>query len=225
MARLKPVARVALKRKEFKKPIADYLSGKIGWDHMSLKSVKKLMRILLREEQREVCPYCQRLIIPERRNLTEHIEHFLDKSKGKYRKFAFSATNLVLACQGCNVEKGTRDLIAPGKPVPAHLSSAAAPFLWPHPYFDDMGACIQKYAGPVYSAIVGSGREAEAKKLIKDLKLDDLRNIESRYGRLRERHDRLLQILGRLAAKNDERSRARMTPLILEMKRVHKDMN
>lgn len=225
MARLKPVARAALKRKEFKEPIANYLAGKIDWDHSSLKPTKKLVRMLLREEQREVCAYCQRLIIPERRNLTEHIEHFLDKSKAKYRKFAFNAANLVLACQGCNVEKGTRDLMAPGKPVPSHLCMATAPFLWPHPYFDDMKACVRKDIGPVYSAIAGSGRESEAKKLIKDLKLDDLRNIESRYGRLRERRDRILSILGRLAAKNDEKSRLRMAPLILEMARVHEDMN
>lgn len=220
MANLKPVARVALKRKEFKKPIGDYLSGTIEWDNKSLKPLKDLVRILLRDQQKEICPYCQRLIVPERRNLTEHIEHFLDKSKGKYRKFAFTASNLVLACQGCNVEKGTKDLVVSGKATPVHLSSAEAPFRWPHPYFDDMEKCIKKDPGPVYSVISGSGREKEAENLIRDLKLYELQNIESRHGRLLERENRLIKIIGLLLRKGGDRNLARMRVLYSEMERV-----
>lgn len=221
---LKPVARSVLNRKDHQKLIAEFLAGKIQWDHKSLLPIKQRIRQLLRYEQDGICPYCQRLIIPERRNVTEHIEHFLDKSRSKYRKFAFTASNLILACQGCNIEKGTRDLVDPAKPTPIHLTAAEAPFLWPHPYYDDMTACIRKYPGPVYSIILGSGRDVEAKNLIKDLKLDDLRNIETRHGKLVDRQIRLTRILGRLARKNDGRSLARMAPLMLALEKVINDL-
>ncbi len=225
MARLKPVARIALRRKAFKKPIKDYLAGDIEWNHSSLTQVKGLVRSLLRIEQDEICPYCQRLIIPERRNVTEHIEHFLDKSRPEYRKFGFNALNLLLACQGCNIEKGTRNLVDPAKPTPVYLTVAETPFLWPHPYFDDMTACVQKRPGPVYSPIEGSDREAEAARLIKDLKLNDIQNIERRHGQLSERMTRLVRILGRLARINDERSRLRMVSLNLALERVLEDLS
>lgn len=224
MARLRPVARVILKRNAYKQPIISYLNGAIDWEHQSLKPIKDLIRAVLRAEQQEVCPYCQRLIIPERRNLNEHIEHYLDKSKQKYRKFAFTATNLVLSCNGCNVEKSTRDLIDPLSLAPMYLSAASGPFLWPHPYFDDMNGCILKSRGPVYSAVPASGRVVEAQRLISDLKLNEIRNIESRYGKLKARHERLMKILGRLARRNNAASQARMVPLVLEMERVYNDL-
>ncbi|WP_395304216.1 hypothetical protein [Enterobacter sp. ECC-019] len=225
MAILKPVARAALKRKEYKDVISEYLSGEIEWSNKSLKPVKDSIRALLRVEQDDICPYCQRIIIPERRNVNEHIEHFLDKSKAKYKKFAFTASNLILACQGCNVEKGTRDLIGNGVPTPTYLSRIGTSFLWPHPYFDDMTACIQKARGPVYSPIPGSGRETQATKLITDLKLNDIQSIETRHGRLTERKNKLLKILMKLARINDERSRARMAPLIIELGKVDNDLS
>lgn len=221
----RPVARVALNRKIFRQAINRYISGEIDWNDKSLKDIKSLIRTLLRIEQTEMCSYCQRIIIPERRNVSEHIEHFLDKSKAKYRKFAFSATNLVLSCQGCNVEKGTRDLVVPGKATPRYLTAAEAPFRWPHPYFDNMTACIRKDRGPVYSAIPGSGREAEATQLIVDLKLDQLQNLESRHGKLRERQTRLTRIIARLLRTIDqEKSRNRMALLIPELERVDNEL-
>ncbi|HDS8304310.1 TPA: HNH endonuclease [Proteus mirabilis] len=221
MASLKPVARIALNKKEFRNVISSYLAGDIEWSDASLKPLKDLMRILLRREQKGICPYCQRRIIPERRNLGEHIEHFLDKSKDKYKKFALTASNLVLACQGCNVEKGTKDLNK-GRITPLYLNSAAGPFLWPHPYFDDMSACIRKLPGPVYSVINGSGRENQASKLITDLKLNEIRSLEIRYSRLSSRRDRLINILARLAAKGNTK---RMIPISCELKKVNDELN
>jgi 5-methylcytosine-specific restriction endonuclease McrA len=225
MAMLKPVARAALKRKEYKANILSYLSGKIEWSDKSLKPVKDAIRELLRVEQKDICPYCQRIIIPERRNVNEHIEHFLDKSKAKYKMFAFTASNLILACQGCNVEKGTKDLVDKGRAALTRLSRAEAPFLWPHPYFDDMQACIKKSPGPVYSPIVGSGREVQAARLIKDLKLNDLQNIETRHGRLVARRGELLKTLMELALKNDLESQKKMAPLIIEMDMVISELS
>lgn len=225
MAKIKPVARYILKRREHSALIKKLLSGEIEWKDSSLKPLKDAIREILRKEQEEVCPYCQRIIIPERRNLNEHIEHILDKSKPKYKKFALTSCNLVLACHGCNVEKGQKDLLAKGTPAPTHLHVGGLPFIWPHPYGDDMLECVRKDPGPVYSPVVGSGREAQAEKMILDLKLNETRNIESRHGKLTDRKNRIIIILGRLAEKNDDKSRRRMAPLILALKKVDAALN
>lgn len=225
MAKIKPVARYVLKRREHRVLIAQLLSGEIDWKDGRLKPLKDAVRELLRKEQDEVCPYCQRIIIPERRNLNEHIEHILDKSKSKYKKFSLTSSNLILACQGCNVEKGQKDLLGTGAPAPTHLHVDGLPFIWPHPYKDDMLECVRKDQGPVYSPIVGSGREAQAVKMIQDLKLNDTRNIESRHGRLEDRRNRLTNILGRLAEKDDDKSRRRMRPLIIALTKVNDELS
>ncbi|MEX2990157.1 hypothetical protein AB4K08_20330 [Serratia fonticola] len=224
MAYIKPVARIALNKKEFRTVISSYLAGDIKWSDDALKPLKDMIRILLRSEQKSMCPYCQRLIIPGRRNLGEHIEHFLDKSKDKYKKFALTASNLVLACQGCNVVKGIKDLNK-GRPTPLYLNSAVGPFLWPHPYFDDMSACIKKLPGPVYTVINGSGRENQATKLITDLRLNEIQNLEMRYSHLNSRRNRLIKILTKLAVKGNIRSRERMTSIIIELGKVNDEMN
>jgi hypothetical protein len=165
------------------------------------------------------------MIIPERRNLNEHIDHILDKSKEKYRKFALTSSNLILACHGCNVEKGQKDLLVKSVPVPTHLHVVNLSFIWPHPYVDDMHGCVQKDPGPVYSPIIGSGREIQAQKMIKDLKLNETRNIESRHSRLTDRKNKILKILARLAKKNDEKCRRRMAPLILALEKVDAELS
>jgi len=220
MAKIRPAARYALKRREHRVLISKLLSGEIEWNDGSLKPLKDAIRELLRKEQDEVCPYCQRIIIPERRNLNEHIEHILDKSKTKYKKFSLTASNLILACHGCNVEKGQKDLLEEGTPAPIHLYVDSLPFIWPHPYGDVMLDCVQKDPGPVYSPITGSGRETQAERMIRDLKLNETRNLERRHGRLTDRKIRIFNILGRLAEKDDEKSRRRMAPLILALKKV-----
>ena len=214
-----------MKRKAFIKPIAAYLAGLIDWNNTTLIPVKNLVRVLLRAEQEETCPYCQRLIIPERRNMTEHIEHYLDKSHEEYRKFGLTATNLVLACPGCNIEKGTRDLVVDGKAKPLHLSIAEAPFRWPHPYFDDMTAFVRRDPGSVYSIVPGSGREAEAQQMITDLKLDTIEHAESRHGRLVAEQSWLLQEIKALLKLNTHASREQMPPLIARLERVNRELN
>lgn len=224
MARLNPVARRALKRKAFRKPIADYLAGAIEWDHSSLQPVKDLVRTLLRTEQDEICPYCQRLIIPERRNMTEHIEHYLDKSHAEYRKFGFTATNLVLACIGCNMTKTTKDLVVAGKAKPVHLTIAEAPFRWPHPYFDDMTDSLHKAPGPVYSAIPGSLRQVETQQMITDLKLDTLENAESHHGRLVAEQNRLWGEVNALMKHRTPENMAKLEPLHARLQRIQQEI-
>ncbi|MEZ0171144.1 hypothetical protein [Microvirga sp. TS319] len=225
MARLNPVARRALKRKAFRKPIADYLARVVEWDHSALKPVKDLVRIFLRLEQDEICPYCQRLIIPERRNMTEHIEHYLDKSHAEYRKFGFTATNLVLACIGCNMTKTTRDLVVDGKAKPIHLTIAEAPFRWPHPYFDDITESLHKAPGPVYSAIPGSLRQAETEQMITDLKLDTLENAESHHGRLLAEQNRLWEEVNALMKQMTPENMAKLEPLHARLQRISRELN
>lgn len=206
-----------MKRKAFRKPIADYLAGSIKWNDPSLKPLKDLIRRVLKAEQGEICPYCQRLIVPERRNVSEHIEHYLDKSRAAYRKFAFTATNIVLSCHGCNVEKGTRDLVVQGKAKPVHFSQAESPFRWPHPYFDSMSDCVLKRNGPVYSVIPGSGREAEAEQMIVDLKLHTIRNSESRHGRLVAERERLYAEARKLVKETTGESRTRLEQVVIRL--------
>ncbi|WNK38663.1 MULTISPECIES: hypothetical protein [Pantoea] len=225
MKPLKPVARYVINRKEVREAINNYLSGKIFWKDKSLTQIKKTIRTLLRLEQKGICPYCQRLIFPERRNVGEHIEHFFDKSKPKYKKFAFSASNLVLSCQACNVVKSTKDMLPVGRQPLIYLREAESPFLWPHPYYDVMSECIKKLPGPVYEPIIGSGRETESNRLIKDLQLNEIMNLEMRHSILTYRRDRLIDILGRLAEKEDLRSMARMRRLNLELKKVRNEIN
>ncbi|MFT9383084.1 MAG: hypothetical protein ABF553_00590 [Acetobacter orientalis] len=227
MTQLKPVSRYALKRKIFKNLIQQYMSGTIEWKDPLLKPLKDLIRSLQRHEQKEICPYCQRIIIPERRNVTEHIEHFLDKSRDGYKKFAFTASNLVLACQACNIEKGTKNLLPSGRAIPTYLRASETPFLWPHPYFDDILTCVKKDHGPVYSAVVGSPRQAEAQNMIIDLKLNDIQNKESRYYKLIFKRDRLMNIIIKIAERNmnGKRSGIRLESVKQELFRVNYELS
>lgn len=216
--------RSALKPKSSKKLIARFSNGEIEWSSKDLTNLKRKVRSILRHEQNETCPYCQRVIVLERRNAYEDIEHFLDKSKAHYRKYAFSAANLVLSCHACNMEKSTKDvgtalLRGGGDLRPAHRS-----FLWPHPYFDDLTACVRKSPGPVYEPIQGSGKEAEATMMIQDLKLDDPVNVESRHAKLVEKMNRineLCQVANRIGG---ERNRRRIEALLEKQQRIFAEL-
>ena len=124
-------ARVVVKRKSAKKLIKRFNSGKIDWSSKELADTKLKIRRILRKEQDEVCPYCQRIIVMERRNAYEDIEHFLDKSKEHYRKYAFSVANLVLSCHACNFEKSTRDVGSQALMVGGDLRPVNRVFRWP----------------------------------------------------------------------------------------------
>lgn len=224
MASLKPIIRVVLNRKEYRDSIQKYLRGEIEWGHRSLSDVKKLTRDILREEQNEICPYCQRIIVVERRNTLEDIEHFLDKSRDYYRRHAFTATNLILSCHSCNMEKGTRDLGDSSIRAARYLYPGLGRFRWPHPYYDDIAACVRKEPGPVYIVVDGSGREVEAENMIKDLKLNHLRNIESRHQVLTQRSRKITSILARFITSDRESCKRRLKFLIEVQEEIHKEL-
>ncbi len=216
MARLNPVARVVLNRRASKKLIQAYISGEIDWNHTSLKEMKYKIRILLRKEQAETCPYCQRTILIERRNAAEDIEHFLDKSRAHYRKYAFVSTNILLSCHPCNLEKGTKDLGSPAIRSSNYLPTSAYGFDWPHPYYDDMKACIEKLPGPVYRPVPGSTREVQAGKMIADLKLDTIQSIESRHQMLTRKLAKIPRVI-QYSISSNYRNREGLVKRLMEL--------
>lgn len=170
----------ALRYKTSKRAIARYLNGDIEWDHKELKSTRDRIRKDLRDSQKQCCYYCRRLIRLERRNVGEAIEHFLDKSKPPYRKWGFHPLNLVLSCQPCNIVKSTKDLGDQAVKSAKFISANSGNYLWPHPYFDSYNENIVIAPGPVYSALIGAPRFNQACKMIDDLKLAEIPNIDDR---------------------------------------------
>ena len=92
--------REILKKNPHKKSIKKFHKRKIEWADKSLQSLKKEIRLKLRTVQQNRCIYCRRIIKIDRRNPYEDIEHYLDKSKNCYRKWAFSNINLTLIQNG-----------------------------------------------------------------------------------------------------------------------------
>ncbi|MCZ8170945.1 MAG: hypothetical protein O9272_04300 [Brevundimonas sp.] len=213
-------ARVVIKQKSAKKLIKKFNSGKIDWSSKELADLKLKIRRILRKEQDEVCPYCQRIIVMERRNAYEDIEHFLDKSKAHYRRYAFSVVNIVLSCHACNFEKSIRDVGSQALIAGGDLRPENRVFRWPHPHFNDLRACIIKRPGQVYEPIQGSGLEAESRTMISDLKLDDPSNIEGRYSRLMEKANKINLICQKAIEIGGERNRLRVATLLRKQKRI-----
>ncbi|MEG5266570.1 hypothetical protein TRP66_19985 [Pseudomonas sp. JDS28PS106] len=110
----------------------------------------------------------------------EAIEHYLDKSKPHYRKWAFNPLNLVIACQPCNFVKSTKDLGNDNVRAATYLQPHIGQFKWLHPYFDSYTENIKVSPGPVYSPIPNSIRHAQAAMMIDDLKLNSIANADDR---------------------------------------------
>ncbi|WP_155268706.1 hypothetical protein [Stutzerimonas decontaminans] len=169
-----------LRYKNHKARISEFLSGSMEWKDDSLKPVRDAIRKSLRATQAQSCFYCRRMIATERRNMGEAIEHFLDKSKSYYRKWAFHPLNLVIACQPCNFVKSTKDLGDAAVQTATYLQPHTGTFKWPHPYFDSYSENIKISPGPVYSPIPGAPRHNQASVMIKDLELNSIADIDDR---------------------------------------------
>ncbi|WP_165677767.1 HNH endonuclease family protein [Metapseudomonas otitidis] len=169
-----------LRYKNHKVRISAFLSSDMEWKDNSLKPTRDAIRKSLRTTQEQSCFYCRRMIATERRNMGEAIEHFLDKSKPHYRKWAFHPLNLVIACQPCNFVKSTKDLGNIDVQKAEFLQPHIGEFKWPHPYFDSYSENIKISPGPVYSPIPGAPRHKQASTMIKDLELNSLANIDDR---------------------------------------------
>lgn len=169
-----------LRYKSHKVRIAAFLADSMEWKDKSLQPLREAIRYSLRANQAQSCYYCRRLITIERRNMGEAIEHFLDKSKAHYRRWAFHPLNLVIACQPCNFVKSTKDLGDANVQAATYLQPNIGQFKWPHPYFDSYSENIKISRGPVYSPIPKAPRHAQASAMIEDLKLNSLANADDR---------------------------------------------
>lgn len=158
--------------------LTDFISGVIEWKHKNLSDVKMAIRSSLRSQQARRCVYCRRIILQERKNTTEDIEHFLDKSKKAYRKWAFNSRNLTISCHPCNMQKTTKDMgdaaIAAMKNYPQNTSN----FTWLHPYYDNFHDNIDVIPGWEYIIKPKAPQHDRAQRLIAQCKLVEVKNIE-----------------------------------------------
>jgi uncharacterized protein (TIGR02646 family) len=190
-----------LRYKSHKARIATFLESSMEWKDKSLQPLREAIRYSLRANQAQSCYYCRRIILIERRNMGEAIEHFLDKSKPHYRRWAFHPLNLVIACQPCNFVKSTKDLGDASVKAAAYLQPHIGQFKWLHPYFDSYSENIKISPGPVYSPIPNAPRHAQASTMIEDLKLNSLANADDRAqfiaAELMMLNDRVLRVARR----------------------------
>lgn len=206
--KLQPTHRKILRRKSHRILRKKYHGGKIEWADKALSALKGEIRVALREQQEGRCYFCRRTILIERKNAYESIEHYLDKSKAHYRKWAFSPVNLTTCCHACNFQKSTSDLGDHAVRASAALRSTAGSFKWLHPYFDDYHENIEILPGWVYKAIGGAPKEAEAKALIADCHLDKVQTIEAHRRAASNYRVRVIELATRaINAGNSERAK------------------
>ncbi|MGO8047036.1 hypothetical protein ACC713_29495 [Rhizobium johnstonii] len=156
------------------------------------------LRKSLRAQQVGRCYFCRQLVDQERRNACEDIEHYLDKSKPAYRKWAFSPVNLTMACHPCNMQKGNRDLGDAAIRASQSLRTGSGSFKWLHPYFDDFHLNIEIHPGWVYAVKPNAPKAAEATAMIVDLELDQIKRIQRTHQNLCERIGRASILLDKL---------------------------
>lgn len=185
--------RSILKRPQFQAALKQFANGQIQWSDAQLGPLKLQIRNELRRQQDGRCIYCRRPLKIERRNACEDIEHFLDKSKGDFRKWAFCCVNLSLACHACNLEKSTRNLgsnLTPPAGV-RHYVRGPGQYVWIHPFFDDFHQHIDVGRGWTYRVKANPPFAAQAQKLIDDLKLIQIQQIEARAEEIKNEISRL----------------------------------
>lgn len=214
---LKLTHRKVINRKENKELIREYINGSIDWSDKSLSKIKDQIRVILRKEQDNRCIYCRRIIKAERRNSTEHIEHYLDKSKPDYKKWAFSPLNLTLACHSCNIVKNTKDLGDIALKKARDIQSGIGRFKWLHPYFDNYHDNIEINEGWLYAVKNTAPNATAASKMISDCELDKIEKIEGISEAIKRRQARITELISRsLANENYERAKKLIAWLKLE---------
>lgn len=203
--KLYPSHRYIIKRHSTE--ITKFIDGQLEWKSKDFAALKQSLRISLRKQQQGRCVYCRRKISIERRNSAEDIEHYLDKSKKKYRKWAFSPVNLAIACHPCNMQKSTKDMgdatiaLAPG------LTACAGEFRWIHPYFDDYFENIEIIESWIYIIKANAPKADRAKNMIIDCKLDQIQTIEAGKNFVLDRIDKAQRLALKCFESNPSRSR------------------
>ncbi len=178
--------RKIIKQKKYKKVLQEYAKKKIDWSHSSLFDLKKEIRLFLRNQQKERCIYCRRVIKPERKNTNEDIEHFLDKSKKHYRKWSFSCVNLSISCHACNFQKSTKDMGDSSIKTSSSLKYNSGFYKWIHPYFHSYHQNIEIHSGWIYSIKRNAPNPIQADNLIRECALDKVQTIEKNAEDIKE---------------------------------------
>lgn len=187
--------RFIINKKNNKKIISDFQSGNIDWSDKNLSTIKGAIRRLLRKEQDGRCIYCRRRIIKERKNVYEDIEHYLDKSKKKYKQWAFLSLNLSLACHACNFQKSTKDL-GGAHVITLHSSypKGIGVYHWLHPHFDNFHDNIEIRKGWIYVVKSNAPSPIQAQNQISECKLDCISSIEAHSEKIKNRIFRLTNL-------------------------------
>lgn len=175
--RLHPTHRNLIKRHSG--AIKKYVAGDLEWNSDDFTSLKKALRLSLRAQQQGRCIYCRRKVTVERRNAAEDIEHYLDKSKKKYRKWAFSPVNLAISCHPCNMQKSTKDMGDASIATATGLTDASGEYRWLHPYFDDYFENIEIVDAWLYIIKPNAPKANRARNMIRDCLLDQIQTIEA----------------------------------------------
>lgn len=159
--------------------LTNYAAKTIEWGDDSLQPLKLALRLSLRAQQERRCIYCRRIILIERRNAAEDIEHFLDKSKPAYFKWSFESYNLALACHPCNFQKSTVNL--GNASVAASTAYVLTPgaYRWIHPYLDEYHANITIGRGWTYVVNPTGPAKVQAQQMINECKLKEIEKTEA----------------------------------------------
>jgi len=200
------VATHAFLIKQNRAVIERYYGNHIEWNSKELSSLKNSLRDSLRKQQEGRCFYCRRVIKQERKNTAEDIEHFLDKSKEKYRRWAFSPVNLSIACHPCNFEKSTKDMGDNKISIAKKLTTNAGEYTWLHPYFDSYFDNIEVEDGWLYKIKANAPHPSRANKLITECKLDSIKTTEKAGLDLSNRKSRIIILAMHYFGKNPNRS-------------------
>ena len=187
--------------------ITKYIEGHLEWKSKDFAPLKHSLRISLRKQQHGRCVYCRRKISIERKNTAEDIEHYLDKSKEKYRKWAFSPVNLAIACHPCNMQKSTKDMGDATIALALGLTANAGEFRWIHPYFDDYFENIEIIESWIYIIKANAPKGDRAKNMIIDCKLDQIQTIEAGKKFVLDRIDKAQRLALKCFDSNPSRSK------------------
>lgn len=203
---LSPMHRHILKRAINRSDLIKFRQGKLEWKSKEFKTAREYLRKSLRLQQAGRCIYCRRVILLERKNSLEDIEHFLDKSKAHYRRWTFSPVNLAIACRPCNFVKSTRDLGDASAQTSFQYSATMGTFTWIHPYYDNYHDNIEINKGWIYQVKATAPNPSGAFAMIQDLQLAELQSMHAYASEIKDKIYRLTILAQRCIQKNPARA-------------------
>jgi uncharacterized protein (TIGR02646 family) len=194
---------VILAKIEYTNALKEYAAKTIKWGDEPLSKLKSELRISLRAQQERRCVYCRRIMLVERRNTAEDIEHFLDKSKPAYFKWSFESNNLALACHPCNFQKSGANLGSVAIAAAATYVLTPGTYRWIHPYLDEYHANITIGHGWSYVVDPTGPASLQAQQMIDECKLEEVLNTEAYAEKIKNEIFRLTCEVGAAMRRKD----------------------